>query len=91
MALANSNTIICHLLPGSNYVIHLGREQQYGRIALLKDKSAAAMVRFEPGLSAWESSEYSNIPRHLHLIIIIIIIIIKWWGYVVVGEIKDRP
>ena len=25
------------------------------------------MVRFEPGLSARESSEYSNIPRHLHM------------------------
>ena len=24
------------------------------------------MVRFKPGLSAWESSEYSNIPQHLH-------------------------
>ena len=29
MALANSNTIICHLLPGPHF-IHLGREQQCG-------------------------------------------------------------
>ena len=65
MALANSNTIICHLLPGPHLYTWV-ESSNVDKIALLKDKSAAAMVRIEPGLSAWESSEYSNIPRHLH-------------------------
>ena len=33
---------------------------------LAEGQKCMAIVRFEPGLSAWESSEYSNSPQHLH-------------------------